>query len=141
MYTAGGPEALLDGITGTTNWRSGEWQSYFNNNFEAIIDLQKDIQVNYIAIHTLQDVGSWIVYPKEVIVDVSNDGKNYTEAFRISNTVSVEGTKLSMQESGKEVNYKIRYVRIKAVNGGILPEWHESAGNPSHLFIDEVIIK
>ena len=141
MYTAGGPEALLDGITGTTNWRSGEWQSYFNNNFEAIIDLQKDIQVNYIAIHTLQDVGSWIVYPKEVIVDVSNDGKNYVEAFRISNTVSVEDTKLSMQESGKEVNYKIRYVRIKAVNGGILPAWHESAGNPSHLFIDEVIIR
>jgi hypothetical protein len=34
-----------------------------------------------------------------------------------------------------------KYIRIKAINGGPLPAWHESAGLASHLFIDEIIIK
>src|SRR5690606_10863107 len=42
MYHAGGPEGLIDGIEGTTNWRKGDWQGYQNQDFEAVIDLQKE---------------------------------------------------------------------------------------------------
>src|SRR5690606_25546219 len=41
LYTAGGAEALLDGIEGTTNWRKGDWQGYQGSDFEAIVDLKK----------------------------------------------------------------------------------------------------
>jgi hypothetical protein len=37
-------------------------------------------------------------------------------------------------------NVQARYLKIRAVNGGKLPAWHESAGNPSHIFIDEVVV-
>jgi hypothetical protein len=49
MYTAGGPDALIDGITGTTNWRTGEWQSYFDNDFYSIVDLKQSRPVTYVA--------------------------------------------------------------------------------------------
>ncbi|HTM92911.1 MAG TPA: discoidin domain-containing protein, partial [Flavisolibacter sp.] len=141
MYTAGGPEALIDSIQGNENWRTGEWQSYYNQDFEAIVDLQKTKPVNHLGIHVLQDVSPWIMYPKEVIFYTSNDGINFTEAIRIQNEVAQEMGSAQTQELGANVNLQTRYIKVKAVNGGTLPAWHESAGNPSHIFIDEIIIR
>ncbi|HUR66716.1 MAG TPA: GH92 family glycosyl hydrolase [Chitinophagaceae bacterium] len=141
MYTAGGPEALIDGLTGTTNWRTGEWQSYFDTDFEAVIDLQTIKPISYLGVHVLQDVSPWIVYPKEIIFEASNDGKRFTEIARVKNIVGAEENKVMLQELGTAVNTKARYIKVKAINGGKLPAWHESAGNPSHLFIDEIILK
>ena len=78
---------------------------------------------------------------KKIIVEISNDGKNYSELGRIINTVTAADGPAEIKEMGVSVKAITRYVRIRAVNGGKLPAWHESAGNPSHLFIDEVIIK
>lgn len=142
MYTGGGPDALIDGQIGTANWRTGEWQGYFDQDLEVVIDLKSERVVNYAAMHVLQDVGPWIIYPKELIFYSSNDGKVFTEAGRVKNTISVEENKGAMvQELGKNLQLKTRYLKIKAINGGKLPSWHESAGSPSHLFIDEIIIR
>jgi predicted alpha-1,2-mannosidase len=141
LYTAGGPEALIDGVTGTKNWRTGDWQSYFDTDFEAVVDLQKVKQVNYLGVHVLQDVSPWILYPKEVIFYRSNDGKNFEEVERVVNSVGFNTKEPEVQELGKNVNFTARYIKVKAINGGKLPAWHESAGNPSHLFIDEVIVR
>jgi predicted alpha-1,2-mannosidase len=141
MYTAGGKDALIDGITGTANWKTGEWQSYFAKDFEAIIDLQKLCPVNYVGIHVLQDVSPWIVYPKEVDFEISNDGKNYQPLVTVVNKVSMDEKGPVVQELGSNVKTVARFIRVKAKNGGVLPAWHESAGQPTHIFIDEVIIK
>ena len=141
MYTAGGPDALIDGVTGTVNWRAGEWQSYFDTDFEAIVDMKSVRKLSYAGVHVLQDVSPWIIYPKELIVETSTDGKTFTEAGRVLNKISPEDKDVQMQELGVPFNGKARYVRIRALNGGKLPAWHESAGSPSHLFIDEVIVK
>jgi hypothetical protein len=140
-YTAGGPEALIDGLMGTTHWTTGEWQSYFGQDFEAIVDMKSVRPIKYLAVHVLQDVSPWILYPKEVVFEISEDGKKFREAARVKNTVGTEENRSMVQELGKQVDLKARYIKVKAINGGVLPAWHESAGNPSHLFIDEVIVK
>jgi hypothetical protein len=141
MYTAGGMDALTDGITGTTNWKTGEWQSYYAKDFEAVIAFKKPKVIRYAGIHVLQDVSPWILYPKEVIFETSNDGKNYHPVARVVNRVSGEEKGPVIQELGANVTTTARFIRIKAINGGLLPAWHESAGMPTHLFIDEIIIK
>ena len=141
MYTAGGPESLIDGVTGTTNWRAGEWQSYFDSDFEAIIDLKKQDDISYLGIHVLQDVSPWIIYPEKVSFYGSNDGKQFTEITTVFNQVKKTVTGSQVQELGNRVNGNYRYIKIKAATGGKLPTWHESAGQPSHLFIDEIIIR
>ena len=40
QYTGGGDEGLIDGIRGTLNWASGEWQGYQAQDFVAVIDLK-----------------------------------------------------------------------------------------------------
>jgi hypothetical protein len=141
MYTAGGPDALIDSIEGTTNWRTGEWQSYYNQDFEAIIDLQETKPVSYVGIHVLQDISPWIMYPKEVIFYSSDDGKNFIEASRVENKIGQSDGPAQTQTLGTNVNIQTRYIKVKAITGGKLPAWHESAGNPSHIFIDEIIVK
>jgi predicted alpha-1,2-mannosidase len=141
MYTAGGKDALIDGIVGDANWKTGDWQSYFAKDFLAIIDLQKVRPVKYVGINVLQEVSPWIVFPKEVVFEVSNDGKNFTALTTVANKITMDVPGPVVQKLGVTVNTTARYIRVKAKTGGQLPAWHESAGSPTHIFIDEVIIK
>jgi predicted alpha-1,2-mannosidase len=141
MYTAGGSQALIDGITGTKNWKTGEWQSYFDKDFVALIDLQSSRPINHVGIHVLQDVSPWIVYPREVIFETSTDGKVFQHLTTVENKTSTEDKGPIVQELGGDVKAKARYVKVTAKNGGVLPAWHESAGQPTHIFIDEVIVR
>lgn len=140
MYTAGGAEALVDGIKGDVNWKTGNWQSYFDQDFEAVVDLQKETEIKQVGVHVLQDVSPWILYPSEVIFYTSDDGKNFRELGRKKTTVPVKMENIETMEITIPVQVKTRYLKIRAVSGGKLPAWHESAGNPSHLFIDEIIV-
>jgi predicted alpha-1,2-mannosidase len=141
MYMAGGQDALIDGVMGTTNWRTGEWQSYFDTDLDAVIDLKRSKNITFLGVHVLQDVSPWILYPKEVIFYSSQDGKSFHEVKRISNTVDQRMETVQTQELGTALQFTARYIKVKVINGGKLPSWHESAGNPSHLFIDEIIIR
>jgi hypothetical protein len=141
MYTAGGKDALIDGIVGTTNWKTGEWQSYFAKDFEAIVQFKEVRNFSYVGIHVLQDVSPWIVYPKEVQFFISNDGINYQPLTAVKNTIPAQDPATQVQQLGATVKASGKYIRIVAKNGGALPAWHESAGQPSHLFIDEVLLK
>jgi len=141
MYTAGGKDALIDGIMGNENWKTGDWQSYYDQDFKAVIDLHTVRPVKYVGVHVLQEVSPWIVYPKELIVETSNDGKTYQFLTVIKNQVGTDVKGPVHQVLGEYVNTKTRYLRFIALTGGALPGWHESAGSASHVFIDEVIVK
>jgi hypothetical protein len=141
MYTAGGEQALIDGITGTKNWKTGEWQSYFDKDFVALIDLKSLRPINHVGIHVLQDVSPWIVYPKEVIFESSTDGKVFQPLTTVRNKISTEDKGPAVQELGVDVKANARYIKVTAKSGGVLPAWHESAGQPTHIFIDEIIIR
>jgi predicted alpha-1,2-mannosidase len=141
MYTAGGKDALIDGIIGDANWKTGDWQSYFAKDFVAVVDLQKVRPVKYVGVNVLQEVSPWIVFPKEVLFEVSNDGKNFTALTTVVNKIGMDVPGPVAQQMGATVNTAARYIRVKAKTGGQLPAWHESAGSPTHIFIDEVIVK
>ena len=38
-------------------------------------------------------------------------------------------------------NLKARYIKIKAENYGICPDWHLGAGGKTWIFVDEITIK
>jgi predicted alpha-1,2-mannosidase len=141
MYTAGGPDALIDGIMGTANWKTGEWQSYYDQDFEAVVEFKQPKKITYAGVHVLQDASPWILFPSRVEIEISNDGKNYRPLLTKLNENAVEDTPAMLQTIGSDVKATAKYVRIKLKSGGKLPAWHESTGYPSHLFIDEIIIK
>jgi predicted alpha-1,2-mannosidase len=142
QFDGGGTDALIDGIRGTTNWRMGNWQGYQKTDPEIVIDLKEIKSISKISIGLLQDTKSWIVLPKEISVEVSTDGRQFRELYKGSNYLPIED--LLPQIKDVEVNLSktnARFIKVKAVQYGKLPSWHEGAGGDTHIFLDEIDIK
>jgi hypothetical protein len=140
-YPAQGDESLIDGLRGTTNWRLGHWQGYQGNDLEAVIDMGQVKTVKSVSLGTLQDSRAWIVFPKQVEYWVSDDGKNYKLATTVNTKVDVKDTNVQLQNFTADLNLKTRYIKLIAKQYGPLPEWHESKGQPSYIFADEITIE
>ncbi|MFN3752653.1 GH92 family glycosyl hydrolase [Flavobacterium sp.] len=145
QYHAGGAEGLLDGINGTTNWRKGDWQGYQTQDFEAVIDMQKEQTVTEFHSTFLQDQRSWILMPTKVEYYISSDNTNFTLAGSVDNDVDPKTDDNQIKDFNLTASkvLKARYVKVKAYNYGKLPEWH--LGYPyngdAFIFIDEITIK
>lgn len=140
-YHGGGPEALIDGLRGAGNWRLGGWQGYQGRDFEAIIDLGSVKPVRKAAAGFVQDVRSWIWMPVEVIFYTSPDGKNFAEAGRVKNIIPANDYEMYTTDLGIKMNVSTRYIKVKAINFGTIPQWHLGAGGQAYIFVDEVIIE
>ncbi len=142
QYDGGGAEGLIDGITGTTDWRKGNWQGYQKNDLDVVIDLKGVKNVSTIKINFLQDVGSWIVAPKELIIEFSTDGNSFTSFYDSKGILPIEDLKLQVKNIVASFPaVPTRYVRIRAIQYGKLPAWHEGAGGDTHIFVDEINIQ
>jgi len=142
QYTAGGDEGLIDGLRGYEDWRKGGWQGYQGQNFEAVIDLKAIETVSSVHAGFLQDSRSWILMPKEMIVETSTDGQNYISRGKILNTLA--DTAMQNIVRTMDVDFaptKARFIRIKAINYGKLPKWHPGAGGAAFIFIDEIDVR
>lgn len=142
-YTAGGDVGIIDGQRGTTNWRSGEWQGYQSQDFECIIDLGKSRAVETITSGYLQDTRSWIIFPKKVEYYVSEDGKNFKPFGSLENGIAADDYSVQVRSfsTTSPVKMNARYVKVKAVNFGKLPDWHLGKGGDAFIFVDEIEVK
>ena len=89
-----------------------------------------------------QDVRSWIFYPKQVEYWTSNDDINYDYQGKVFANFSdkIEGS-FQKDFTIKLKELKARYIKIKAKNYGVCPEWHLGAGGKTWVFVDEITIK
>ncbi len=142
QYSAGGKEALIDFVKGSNWFRNGLWQGYQGQDFEAVIDLLKIKDIEKLNARFLQDVRSWIFFPKKVSFYASKDGANYLKIKDVPSIMSDTCTDVKIQEFCiTPKNIKARYIKVVAEYYGQLPKWHISAGNDSWLFIDEIEIE
>jgi predicted alpha-1,2-mannosidase len=142
-YSAGGNDALIDGMKGTQDFRSGSWQGTQKEDVIATVDLGSSKEVQQVSSSFLKDQRSWIFYPKEVIFEF------YDENKKLLKTVSEK-----LPETGKEEIVAIhdvliktsvknvRFVKMRALTYGKLPEWH--LGHPydgnAWIFVDEITV-
>ncbi len=142
QYTAGGDQALVDFVKGENWFRSGLWQGYQAQDFEAVVDLKEVKEINLINARFLHDTEPWVFLPKKVMYSVSTDGRNFSKVKELKPQTNedVEGSIVEefVYETG---GINARYVKVWAESYGVLPEWHISAGEGSWMFIDEIEIK
>lgn len=138
-YTAKGVLGLTDGLKGSHKFRDGNWQGYWGNDVEVVLDLGKERDVSSFSSGFLQYNNAWIFFPKEVTYWVSSDGENFEEIGRVNNLISPKEKKQETQEFELKLSetMKMRYVKLLAKSIGPCPEWHDAAGSDSWLFIDE----
>ena len=142
QYTGGGDEGLIDGIRGTLNWASGEWQGYQDQDFVAVIDLKKETEIKKLGGGFLQDARPWIWMPTRIEFEISSDGTNFRKVAEIKTDVSPEDMKPQIKDYFAEIApTKTRYIRVKAFNLGKIPAWHPGAGFDAFIFVDEIFIE
>jgi len=141
QYTAGGAEALIDGIRGGLNWRTGGWQGYQMEDFCSVVDLLEQRTVSSVGAGFLQDQRSWIWMPQYVEFFASSDGVNYKRIAHIDHLVdTTDETVRSLDFSSAVDPLKARYIKVCAKQLGTIPQWHPGAGGKSFIFIDEIWI-
>ncbi len=139
QYHGGGDQALNDGIYGDTNWRKGNWQGYWGQDFEAVIDFKMTKTITSISSNYLQDSRAWIMFPKKVEYYASGNNKDW---------VLLDSKTLANHPFDYEVQTKLvkstflptqaRFIKVKAYNYGKLPEKHQGVGGDAYVFIDEI---
>ncbi|MBK8610508.1 MAG: GH92 family glycosyl hydrolase [Chitinophagaceae bacterium] len=142
QYDGNGPNGLIDDIRGEVDWRKGNWQGYQKTDLDVLIDLQKTISISSVHIRLLQDTRAWIVLPRQIIIEVSNDNIHFTQVYLGENFLPIEDetAQLKTVEAGFSP-VTARYVRVKALQYGKLPAWHLGAGGDTHIFADEIVVK
>jgi len=141
-YSAGGPGALIDKIRGGNDFRTGAWQGYQGTNFSAIVDLGKKQKISRVGGNFFQEIRSWIWMPKNLVVYVSNDGKNWKKVAVMSHNVPIDSYESAAHEMIQSIKpVKARYVKFEAEYFGKIPDWHLSPGEESYIFVDELVVE
>lgn len=138
-YSGNGPSSLINGVFGPTDRYGGtEWLGFEGKNFSALIDLGTATDLTYVNVRFFNGPGQWVYLPKLLEVTYSNDGKQFQSLGTMNSFVAGDSKVMDVQFplSGT----KARYLRINALNYGIIPEGQQGAGHPAWLFVDEVVI-
>ena len=144
QYNGGGHNALIDGIKGTKDFRTGSWQGYQDTDVIAIVNLGAEKPVSNVRVNFLQDQRSWIFYPTEVFCYTSTDNQNY----QLVSSQKINATKASEDTIIRTIQFDLKdrdvqYVKIVAKKMGKLPKWHlgYSDDGMSWIFVDEISVE
>ncbi len=141
QYAASGHDALIDGLKGGDNFKTGTWQGYQGQDVVAAVDLGGSEKVNLVKVGFLQDSRSWILLPEKVKVFVSMNGKDFNEVETQSHHIPKREEKPLVKRFAFEIDEKVRFIKVVATSPGKLPEWHLGAGGKSWIFVDEIEIE
>lgn len=141
-YSAGGTDALINGISGSrTRYGDKEWLGFWGDDLEIKIDLGEELKLTKISTRFYNAPGQWIYPPPKVGVRATLENKSLLNV--VQSTVSSEKSTISKLEFDlrKKIGVKTRYVTLFIPNYGIIPEGLQGAGNKAWTFIDEIVIE
>ena len=146
QYTASGKDALIDGLIGGNEFRTGDYQGYYNQDVVAIIEFAESRTIDEVGVSFIKDQKAWIFAPSKITIEASLNG---TDFFVLTQKDLPKATSTDKNpfkdevlielEHDKQLKYK--FLRYTVSNPGLLPSWHLGAGNPTWLFIDELLYK
>ena len=157
QYEAAGPNTLIDGVKGTKEFRTGDWQGYYAKDLVTEVKFDIPRQLKEIGLSCLQDMKSWIFYPNSIELEISFDGNTFEKL----NTIETIPTIASVANSptiipsfstyvgptiaeffrSTNTDRAIKAIKVTARNYGKCPAWHLGAGNDTWLFVDELIFR
>ncbi len=134
-FTAGGPEALIDGLQGDTTLAGHRWRGCLGNEIECVIDLGKETEIRRLAAGFLSRDDIHAMPPGEVVFSLSGDGTLFSEILRLKSAAR-QGTGAYVERLSGEIEpTTTRYVKMRAVAADSSGSLHDRL-----MLIDEVSI-
>lgn len=136
QYSAGGDNALIDGLRGGSDFRTGSGRATRAKDLVAMVDLGEVKKLNRAGLSLLQDQKSWIFLPKKSPspgAPISGNGP--TAPFRrrwISRLKAASPT-----NCGRKCWEEGTVHQHRSQSSGPCPDWHVGKGGKTWIFADE----
>ncbi len=136
-------QGMSDGLLGTDDFRDGLWQGWWGKDPVITLDLGDAEEIEELSLRCLQAVSSWILLPRFVEFQSSDDGEHWRPIRGGDHDVPIEAGGQRVFDFSVKFEHPIhaRYVRAILVNAGKLPAWHLGAGGDSWIFADEFVVR
>jgi len=142
QYTGGGTNAMIDGVHGGEDFRTGAWQGWRGTNAEMIVDLGTEKPITTVGVSCLEEIKSWIWFPSLIEVSFSHDGKTFGSPIKITHEEPTDSYVPRVKEFTTNVRASGRYVKFTIHPAFTsIPSWHLGAGDKCWIFADELIVK
>ena len=134
---------LSDGLRGTDDFRDGLWQGWEGTDLTVTLDLGRVRQIRSLGIRCLQSVTYWILLPRSVTFQVSDDGEAWRSLPTVAHDLPVAPGEARVHDFAVTLPRAIdaRYVRASLMSAGPMPPWHLGAGGASWIFADEFVVR
>ncbi len=140
-YPNNSPELLVDGLRSMGGFNNGEYVGWQRKPFEAVIDMD-GTSYSTVVLSTVVDRTENVAVPMDLVVSVSEDGKDYTEVARLDIPAMDKHEEDGCREySVSFPETSARYLKVKARSLDRMPEWHGNRGRAGYLFIDEIAVR
>ncbi len=140
-YRSTGPTILTDGRLGPSSFNTGEWLGFLDAPMVATVDLGSKQEISNVSIRTLVNTPNWIFDARNIVVEVSEDGKTFTT---VATEVKPQMTDHKIEIITHSLKFNpvaTRYVKVTAVTDEKIPAWHGvGEGQPAFIFIDEIVV-
>ena len=136
-YNPGSPVALVNGIEGNVKYNDKQWFGFSEKDLTAVIDLGELQDVKSIAVNFLHLPDARICVPSVVRILASKDGENYGQVYETQPSTDTQG--IIKLETPASVS--ARYIKLEALNYGIIFTDKEGRERKAWLFIDEIIVE
>jgi len=140
-YESMGAASMADGIFGGRTFTSG-WLGYEGEDMIMEIVPGSPDEVSRVSMNFLCDHVSWIFLPAEVIIEASDNGTDFvTVASRKIETTGFNQDIIPVHMELEFPPVKTSKLKITARSLKKCPEWHRGAGQPSWIFVDEIVVE
>lgn len=140
-YDYNGAPLLVDGLYGSSNYKTGRWIGFQGADLVVVIDMLQPTEISEIKFNTNVVTGDWIFDAEEVIVETSNDNETF------ETVVSEKGLNVKDEHWQEVVNHSFafdattaRYFKVTIKPLSEMPEWHSGKGRGAYVFVDEIAL-
>jgi len=101
-----------------------------------------ELVVKKISLNMLIDSDYWIFPPEKIEVFSSNDGQNYKKiAMKFLPDPQLKDENFNKTISFDLYDETAKFLKLKIVNRGLCPDWHQGRGKKAWIFFNEVIVE
>lgn len=135
-YDPGDATALVNGIEGSNRYNDGQWIGFSGVNLEAVVDLGSLQNIRLIGMNILKYHWQKMWEPVELGFWISADGVDYRQVYSQKDfpVNGINSIKAKLNDT------QARFIKVIAVNKGIIPEGEYIAGAKALLLADEIFV-
>lgn len=139
---AGEEKTLIDLIKATPDLNDPNWQGFEQENLEVVLDLGAKKDVYELVLSCLENHNNRVFLPVKVEVEVSENGKNYEKVVEKELGLPEKPLPAGLKELAFSLKGRsARFIRLKAVNVGTVPNGFRYAGQKAWLLLDEIYVR